>query len=152
MSNKSNSIILITCLLQASLNCAETSAWYNWLFQKIIVWFKTDDRTIDIFQPPLNIVSFLNGYICRCDGEWRPFDHNNDVIMSAMASQITNLAVVYSTVYSGTDQRKHQSPASLLFVRGIHQWPVNTLHKGPVTRKMFLFDDVIMILKKEYCR
>ena len=49
------------------------------------------------------------------------------------------------TVCSAADQRKHQSSASLGFVRGIHRWPVNSLHKGPVTRKMFPFDDVIMI-------
>ena len=71
-------------------------------------------------------------------------DHYNDVIMSAMASQITSLAIVYSTVYSGTDQRKHQSSASLAFVRGIHRSPVNSPHKWPVTRKMFPSDDVIM--------
>ena len=45
---------------------------------------------------------------------------------------------------SGTDQRKHQSSASLAFVRGIHRRPVNSPHKWPVTRKMFPFDDVIM--------
>ena len=55
--------------------------------------------------------------------------------MSAMASQITSLTIVYSIVYSGADQRKHQSSASLAFVRGIHRWPVNSQHKGPVTRK-----------------
>ena len=54
----------------------------------------------------------------------------------------TRLTIVYSTVYSGTDQRKHQSSASLAFVLGIHRWPVNSPHKGPVTRKMFPFDDV----------
>ena len=70
--------------------------------------------------------------------------HYNDVIMGAMASQITSLTIVCSTVYSGTDKRKHQSSASLAFVRGIHRWPVNSPHKGPVTRKMFPFDDVIM--------
>ena len=63
----------------------------------------------------------------------------NGVIMSAMASQITSLAIVYSTVYSGADQRKHQSSASPAFVR----WPVNYPQKGPVTRKMFPFDDVM---------
>ena len=47
-------------------------------------------------------------------------------------------------IYSGADQRKHQSSASLAFVRGIHRWPVNSPHKWPVTRKMFPFDDVIM--------
>ena len=47
--------------------------------------------------------------------------HYNDVIMGAMASQITSLTIVFSTVYSGADQRKHQSSASLAFVRGIHR-------------------------------
>ena len=51
---------------------------------------------------------------------------------------------VYSTVYSGTVERKHQSSTSLAFVREIHQWPVNSPHKWPVMRKMFPFDDVIM--------
>ena len=64
--------------------------------------------------------------------------------MSAMASPITSLTIVYSAVYSGADQRKHQSSASLAFVRGIHHWAVNSHHKGPVTRKMFPFDDVII--------
>ena len=41
--------------------------------------------------------------------------------MGAMASQITSLTIVYSTVNSGADQRKHQSSASLAFVRGIHR-------------------------------
>ena len=64
--------------------------------------------------------------------------------MSSMASQITSLMIVYSTAYSRADQRKHQSSASLAFVRRIHRWPVNSPHKGPATRKMFPFDDVIM--------
>ena len=64
--------------------------------------------------------------------------------MNAIASQITTLTIVYSTIYSGADQRKDQSPTSLAFVRGIHQGPVNSPHKGPVTREMFPFDDVIM--------
>ena len=70
--------------------------------------------------------------------------HYNDVILSAMASQITSLTIVYSNVYSGADQRKHQSSASLASVRGIHRWPANSTHKEPVTRKMFLLDDVFM--------
>ena len=63
-----------------------------------------------------------------------------------MASQISSLTIVYSTVYSGADQRKHQSSASLAFVQGIHLWPANSPHKWPVTRKMFPFDDFIMAL------
>ena len=65
--------------------------------------------------------------------------------MGAIASQITSLTIAYSTVYSGTDQRKHQSSASLAFVWGIHRGPVNSPHKWPVTRKMFPFDDVIIL-------
>ena len=57
--------------------------------------------------------------------------------MGIIASQITSLTSVYSTVYSGADQRKHQSSASPAFV-----W---VIHRGwPVTRKIFPFDDVIM--------
>ena len=67
-----------------------------------------------------------------------------DVIMGAVASQINSLTIVYSTDYSDADQRKHQSSASLAFVRVIHRGPLNSPHKGPVTQKMFPFDDVIM--------
>ena len=76
---------------------------------------------------------------------WEVITHYNDVVMSTIVSQFTSLTIVYSTVYPGADQRKHQSSASLAFVRGIHRGPVNSPHKGPVTRKMFPFDDVIMI-------
>ena len=77
---------------------------------------------------------------------WWPMyiSHYDDVIMTMLASQITSLTVVYSIVYSGVNQRKHQSSASLAFVREIHRGPVNFPHKWPVTRKMFPFDDVIM--------
>ena len=75
--------------------------------------------------------------------------HNDsqDIIMGVIASQITSLTIVYSnSVYSDADRRKHQSSASLAFVRGIHRGPVNSPHKWPVTRKMFpfIFYDVIM--------
>ena len=65
--------------------------------------------------------------------------HNSDVIMDA-----TSLTIVYSTVYTGADQRKHHSSASLVLLRGIHRWPVTSPYKGSVTRKMFPFGDVIM--------
>ena len=83
--------------------------------------------------------------------DWRLYNsystshwHYNDVIMSAMTSQITSITIVFSTVYSDADQRKHQSSASLAFVRGLQCWPVNSPHKGLVTRKIFPFHDVIM--------
>ena len=74
------------------------------------------------------------------------YSHYSDVTMVKTASQITSLTIVYSTVYSGVDQRKYQSSAPLAFVGGIHRLPVNSphKHKGPVTQEMFPFDDVIM--------
>ena len=56
-----------------------------------------------------------------CSIHRKPGLHYNDVIIGAMASQIASLVIVYSSVYSGADQRKHQSSASLAFVRGIHR-------------------------------
>ena len=62
-----------------------------------------------------------------------------------MAYQIISLKIVYLAVYSGADQTKHLSSASLAFVREIHRRPMNFPHKEPVTRKMLPFDDVIMV-------
>ena len=70
--------------------------------------------------------------------------HYNDAVMTMMASQITSLTIVYSSVCSDADQRKHQSSASLAFVWGIHRGPVNSPHKWPVTHKIFPFDDVMI--------
>ena len=81
-----------------------------------------------------------------CLGTFKLCSHYNDIIMGTMASQITSLTIVYSTVYSGADQRKHQSSAPLAFVQGVHQWRMNSLPKWPVLRKMFPFDDIIMAL------
>ena len=61
--------------------------------------------------------------------------HYSDVVMGAMASQITSFAIVYSTVYLGADQRKHQTSASLAFVQWIHRWPVN-YHLNHIPRDM----------------
>ena len=71
--------------------------------------------------------------------------HYSDVIIGEMLSQITSLKIVYLIVYSGVGQRKQQSSVSLAFVRGIHRWPVNSPHKWSVTRKMFPFDDAVMV-------
>ena len=95
---------------------------------------RENSKTASVFLP---LITGL--YLCRLITS-----HYNDVIMSAMVSQSTSLTIVYSSVYSGADQRKHQRSPSLAFVRGIHRWPVNSAHKEPVTRKMFPFDDVIM--------
>ena len=101
--------------------------WQPVVFQSLVISPSHKDSVLS--SPP-----YVNSHL----------SHYSDVIMSAMASLITGVSIVNSTVCSDADQRKHQSSASLAFVRGIHRWPVNSPHKGQVTRKMFPFDDVIM--------
>ena len=88
----------------------------------------------------------LIGHLVQDSGKWWNVVHYNDVIMGAIASQITSLTIVFSTVYSDGDQRKHQSSASPGHwpLCGDHRGPVNSPPKWPVTRKMFPFDDIIM--------
>ena len=85
-----------------------------------LLWFSTD-------QIYSNLWHLLH---------WYQSNHYSDIIMSVMASEITSVSVVYSTICLGPDHRKHQSSASLAFVWGIHWWPVNSPHKWPVTRKI----------------
>ena len=99
----------------------------------MIAWYRFDVS----FKPCLC-------YILRYHCITLLVNHYNEVIIGAMASQINRLTIVYSTVYLGAHHRKHQSSASLAFVRGIHRWPVNSPHKGPVTWKMFPFHNGIM--------
>ena len=119
-------------LLHQIQECEMTLVWCH----QCQVYFDTNSHVV-IYAIPVNL-------LCLSSDESAQNDYN-DVMVSAMASQITSFTIVYSTVYSGSVQRKHQSSASLAFVREIHQWPVTSLHKGPITRKMFSFGDVIMI-------
>ena len=87
-------------------------------------------------EPRLDKISWSSYYSSRqSGGGWLI---HCDVILGAMESQITCLTIVYWTIYSGADQRKHQSSTSLAVVRGIHQCPVNSPHKWPITQ-IFLF-------------
>ena len=104
-------------------------------------WRWMGEHWIHVIRP--SVLSVCPPF-CRRGSKGLQKSHYDDVIMSAIASQITSLTIVYSTVYPGTDQSKHQSSASLAFVWGIHWRPMNFPDKWPVTRKMFPFDDVIM--------
>ena len=131
-------IIVDSCIISLNLNCilqlkqfydiaTKVSCrkkcyyfwWSTWLLMPLIIEHIVDEFLITLM-------------------------HCNDVIMDAMASQITTLTSVYPTVYTGADERRHQRSVSLAFVLGIHRSTVNCPHKWPVTRKMFPFDDVIM--------
>ena len=99
------------------------------------------------YQPYVGLVQQSLIYTFFSTKAW----HYSDIIMGMMASQITSLTIVYSTVYSGADERKHQSSASLAFVRRIHLSPVNSPYKGPVMQKKIPFDDVIIKMVKSPC-
>ena len=122
----------ITCLLMNR---------HFWL-QQCLCHSHHIDRHI-LANLPISRDIYLISYIplCRCVTN---SSHYSDVMMSTMASQITSLTIVYSTVYSRADQWKYQSSASLAFVRGNSPVTGEFPHKGPVTRKMFSFDDVMM--------
>ena len=94
--------------------------------------FEVEKNTLNVF--------ILRGRITKVciSGLYR---HYTEVIMDPMASHVNGVSVVYQTVCSNGDQRKHQSSVSLTFVRGIHRSPVNSPHIEPVTQKMFPFDD-----------
>ena len=73
--------------------------------------------------------------------------HYCDVIMGEMASQITSLTIVYSTFYSGADQRKNQSSASLAGNSPVTgEFPAQMASNW----KIFPFDDVIVSMQGEY--
>ena len=133
----------------------------NWTLRNKLQWHLNRNSCIFIqenafemwtgnWQPFwFQIVCIVCSHQCAVDG-LAPLtaeisaDHYSDVIMGAMASQITSLTIVFSTVYWGTDQRKHQSSVTLAFVGGIPRWLGNSPHKWPATWKMFPFDDIIM--------
>ena len=115
-----------------------------WLEIHLFTWWCHDMAILSASQAPCERNSLVPGgfssqyaskhvyfvvglsHVCPCHGSF----YYCDVIMGAMLSQIISVLIVYSTVCSGSDQRKHQSSASLAFVRGIHRGPVNSPHKG----------------------
>ena len=88
---------------------------------------------VHVFYSLIILLYFTIGpHVNQLIGDCMILYHYSDVIMSTKASQITGVSIVYATISSGADQRKHnESPASLVFVMGIHRWPVKSPHKGP---------------------
>ena len=125
----------ITMLYTACFQAAYVPQALTWFGRYVLTYMKSCLLQTSLSNRFYDVMSCKSKYFC----------HYGDVRMGAIASQITSLTIVYSAFYLGADQRKHQSSASLVFVRGIHRGPVNSPHKGPVTRKMFPFDDVIMV-------
>ena len=125
-SSTSNSRRIFQMILQLNLKIIriEFAVCLHFLLIVCNIWNHYDERVWGLYAC---------NFMCGTGSRY----HYNDVIMSAMASQITGVSIVCSTLGSGGDRRKHQSSASPAFVRGIHRWPVNSPGKRPVIRKMF---------------
>ena len=155
--------------LQKKIRLLLNKCVHTWLVYQAVLWcgvilsplIHLTNNHIYHTVPPQFISNLSHDYHCSELSLTEAVDvwnHYDGVIMGAIASPITSLTIVYSTVYSGADQRKHQSSASLVFVWGTHRgpvnsqhkWPVNSQHKGPVTRKMFPFDDVIILWRYDW--
>ena len=138
------SIRLTSLALWQSNDCPSASKATLMSMDKYFMWIHYERLHNHNKAKHNKTVCIFLGIYCMSAGTSLLRNHYDAVIMTMLASQITSLTVVYSIVYSGVIQRKHQSSASLAFVREIHRGPVNFPHKWPVTRKKFPFDDVIM--------
>ena len=143
--------IIIACQAGQRLNCKLSfwlwkSVYHPHLFSQVIdlnitypseavLWIKRCGSYVQILMKKLHQACFgsCGNYfdVVTCISsdstlQWRHDGHDG--------VSITNLSIVCTAVCSGAVQRKHQCSASLAFVRGIHRWPVNSPHKGPVTR------------------
>ena len=146
------------CLIISSLTCSALGCLMNmWTYRPparwahgLLWWPRTAIiNVVSCLVKRLSLFLYCLSEIKFTTTTWRHayqtrVRHYNDTTMSTMASQITRFLIAYSTVFSCGGQRKHQSSASLAFVRGNHRWQVNSPQKGPVTRKMVPFDDIIM--------
>ena len=94
-------------------------------------WFEPGKAKLDMRKSSADVLMQVTHWGILTPLMQHLSQYYSDVIMSAMVSQLTSLTIIYSTVYSGAGQRKFQSSASLAFVRGIHRWPVNSLHNSP---------------------
>ena len=117
----------------------DTSCGHRRAVSRTMHWFSILVPLNETFK--ISYHATMKSKIFWCEGSGyvdRP-NYYNGVIMSAMASQITSLTIVYSTVYSGADRRKHQSSASLAFMRGIHRHHVfgSPCKKDPSAEKIW---------------
>ena len=125
-----------------------TCSAHKHLYNQIIVHFGSNLYVSKFEAQSWNVLRFLlpllRSYLHKKYSMLHTSLHYNDVIMSAMASQITSLAIVYPTIYTGADKKK----TSKLRVTGLSAGnsPVTGKFPAqwPATLKIFPFDDVIM--------
>ena len=145
-----------------------TSPWYCWnnaaegtrqvFWNNFVLWSRDNYckcKSI-IFRLMLGI-EFLSTS-CEVDFRWMPLNIFDDksTLVYVMALQwhhderdgVSNhlcLDCLPNRLFRRRSNKKNQNPASLAFVREIHRWSVDSPHKGPVTREMFIFDNIIMV-------
>ena len=129
--------------------------WYKYLFTSFVLDYDLDLQSIielplcwgwnKAWTPLENACLPHASYPCL----WISCDMQNCIITMTPQWARWRLRSLASRLFTQpfiqTQIGKYQSSASLAFVRGIHRGPVNSPHKGPVTRKILPFDDVIMI-------
>ena len=133
---------------QANMNENIKAPFYRLLFGGLLPSPMDSPQKGPVIRKPFpchEVSMNCSPWSCRHFSPQNYLHHYSDVIMSAMVCQVIGVSIVCSTVSSRAEQRKHQSPTPLAFVRGIHRWPANSQHKGPLTQKVIPFDDVIIV-------
>ena len=122
------------CPSGAKLNqCWFTVKWDISIKLQWIVWYKTKAGSQNFGHQQWCPFVHVPKLVANIHGLPKLVAHYSDLIMNAMASQITGISIVCSTLCSGTDQRIYQSSVSWAFVRWIPLWPVDFPHKGPAS-------------------
>ena len=118
--------ILVRCLLYI-----ESAPWFMLLIRSQVVLWRADN----VYHGLVGLKYWV--WNCFIALQWRhnerdgiAYDQPHDCLLNHLFRRRS---------------KKTSNSASLAFVKGIHWWPVNSLHKKPVTQKMFPFDDIIMI-------
>ena len=107
----------------------------RWPFR--IISFDQRNCVWNHFKRKIEILNKMSSVVfCIMTAFMWPSNYYSDVIMSVIASRITGVMSVYSTVCSGADERKHQGPAALAFVRPSQR--ARNVENFP-------FDDVIVV-------
>ena len=101
----------------------------------MLVWIKISFGVIILFVADRKVCVFIEVQRIHRFYITKSVIHYIDIIMRAMASQITSLTIDYLTIYSGPHQRKHESFVAQAFVQGIPRWPVNSAHKRASNRE-----------------
>ena len=121
---------LCHCLPPGLLHVTRLGNWLEFEWDQATQNCSPTDDFILIRKKPTNSCVYIS-LLCLHDGRNGVSNHRR-------------LDCLLDHLFRHRSKKKHQSSVSLAFVRGIHQWMVNSPHNGPVMQKMFPFDDIIL--------